>query len=166
MIDLLKQMQKLTDQYLQAYKTDFSVHDVKQLKEEANKGVFYWLLRRCGTQLYTCDDFEIAGDSWNMLEQLKYYKDNYLKFFQINVEDVKDEKIVGTLKELDYDKTVSLFESNLKEPIYIVFDYKGQICKLEWDKDLSRYDAMESIRDYFERNDIYWNDLKYTFQYE
>lgn len=160
---LLEKMSKEVAKWVEHYASDFD-YDKEALLESKPGSVFYWVLRKCGTNLYRDSSF-IAAGKWNFLDQLEYYKDDYRKIYKIIVEKAEECEVEGILQNCDFDKTLQQLRSQIKTPESIIFEYKGEKLELDWTPELSMYDAMLEIRDYFENNNIYWKDINYNYKF-
>lgn len=144
-------MLKRVNKYVESYKTDVE-YDFKLIQDRNNYHLdvkkfenkdfkveekYYWILRKCGTQLLNQKEVFFLGS--NDRVTFNYYKNqnDIAAIYEIVVNDVVGEKIYGTIKKLKLDKveeeikskskvitsiTIKVLVKDVKEPIIFTTD--------------------------------------------
>lgn len=108
-VDVLETLRKIMEHNTDYYQTDFQ-YDVDMLREAAgdrNAGRnFFWMSRGSGTWCFRERDIYIrntnAHNTWN------YYgggnKSEHVKTYWVELNGVRDDKVLGNITEMDYQK--------------------------------------------------------------
>lgn len=108
-VDVLETLRKIMEHNTDYYQTDFR-YDVEKLREAAGdrnaERNFFWMSRSGGTWCFAEPDVYIRNTSphntWN------YYgagnKSEHVKTFWIELKGMRDDKVMGNIAEMDYQK--------------------------------------------------------------
>jgi hypothetical protein len=165
-VDVLETLQKIVEHNTDYYKTDFK-YDMEKLREAAadrNAGRhFFWMSRGGGTWCFAEPEVYIRNTSqhntWN------YYggsKSEHVKTFWIELKGMRDEKVMGDIVEMDYQKHLDYLCTHSFEPtaVEIVFKNPNDVRTFsyqEYDQNFQsiaqRYGTVERV--YFRVADPY-----------
>lgn len=119
MKNLFEDMQKIVDNNMENYKSDFNLDKDFILKSEKNE--FYWYVRRSGTDIFDIDNINfINSEDYTIAKYYLYSED--LHIFKIKVENRTKDEVLGMIEPINK-KT---FKKILDEPK----DIKGVIAKI------------------------------------
>ncbi|WFR59141.1 hypothetical protein QA584_08655 [Anaerocolumna sp. AGMB13025] len=129
-VDVLGTLQKIMEHNTDYYQSDFQ-YDVTKLQEAAaDRNAdrhFFWLSRGSGTWCFAEPDVYISNTSphntWN------YYgagnKSEHVKTFWIELKGMRDEKVMGDIVELDYQKHLDYLCTHSFEPSAVEIVFKN-----------------------------------------
>ena len=158
-VDVLETLRKIMEHNTDYYQTDFR-YDVEKFRAAAAdrnaERRFFWMSRSGGTWCFAEPDVYIRNTSphntWN------YYgagnKSEHVKTFWIALKGMRDEKIMGDIVELDYQKHLDYLCTRSFEPsaVEIVFKNPNDVRTFsyqEYDKNFQsiaqRYGTVERV---------------------
>ena len=129
-VDVLETLQKIMEHNTDYYQSDFQ-YDVTKLREAAAdrnaERRFFWMSRGSGTWCFAEPEVYIRNTSqhntWN------YYgagnKSEHVKTFWIELKGMRDEKIMGDIVELDYQKHLDYLCTHAFEPSAVEMVFKN-----------------------------------------
>ena len=129
-VDVLETLQKIMEHNTDYYQSDFQ-YDVTKLREAAadrNAGRrFFWMSRGSGTWCFAEPEVYIRNTSqhntWN------YYgagnKSEHVKTFWIELKGMRDEKVIGDIVELDYQKHLDYLCTHAFDPSAVEMVFKN-----------------------------------------
>ena len=128
-VDVLETLQKIVEHNTDYYKTDFQ-YDIEKLGEAAAdrnaQRHFFWMSRGGGTWCFAEPEVYIRNTSqhntWN------YYggsKSEHVKTFWIELKGMRDEKVMGDIVEIDYQKHLDYLCTHSFEPAAVEIVFKN-----------------------------------------
>ncbi|GEM_PF-583700 len=129
-VDVLETLRKIMEHNTDYYQTDFR-YDVEKLWEAATdrnaEKHFFWMSRGSGTWCFAEPEVYICNTSphntWN------YYgagnKSEHVKTFWIELKGMRDEKVMGDILELDYQKHLDYLCTHSFEPSAVEIAFKN-----------------------------------------
>jgi len=129
-VDVLETLQKIVEHNTDYYQTDFK-YDVEKLTQAAAdrnaERRFFWMSRGSGTWCFAEPDVYIrrtnAHNTWN------YYgagnKSEHVKTFWIELKGMRDEKVMGDIVEIDYQKHLDYLCTHSFEPSAVEIVFKN-----------------------------------------
>jgi len=129
-VDVLETLQKIVEHNTDYYQTDFK-YDMEKLSEAAAdrnaERHFFWMSRGSGTWCFAEPEVYIRNTSqhntWN------YYgassKSEHVKTFWIELKGMRDEKVMGDIVELDYQKHLDYLCTHSFEPTAVEIVFKN-----------------------------------------
>ena len=129
-VDVLETLQKIMEHNTDYYQSDFQ-YDVTKLREAAAdrnaERHFFWMSRGGGTWCFAEPEVYIRNTSqhntWN------YYgagnKSEHVKTFWIELKGMRDEKVMGDIVELDYQKHLDYLCTHAFEPSAVEMVFKN-----------------------------------------
>lgn len=129
-VDVLETLQKIVEHNTDYYQTDFK-YDMEKLRAAANdrnaQRHFFWMSRGGGTWCFAEPDVYIrrtnAHNTWN------YYgagnKSEHVKTFWIELKGMRDEKVMGDIVEIDYQKHLDYLCTHSFEPAAVEIVFKN-----------------------------------------
>lgn len=128
-VDVLETLQKIVEHNTDYYKTDFQ-YDIEKLGEAAAdrnaQRHFFWMSRGGGTWCFVEPEVYIRNTSqhntWN------YYggsKSEHVKTFWIELKGMRDEKVMGDIVEIDYQKHLDYLCTHSFEPAAVEIVFKN-----------------------------------------
>ncbi len=129
-VDVLDALQKIMEHNTDYYQSDFQ-YDVTKLREAAAdrnaERRFFWMSRGSGTWCFAEPEVYIRNTSqhntWN------YYgagnKSEHVKTFWIELKGMRDEKVIGDIVELDYQKHLDYLCTHAFDPSAVEMVFKN-----------------------------------------
>lgn len=129
-VDVLETLQKIMEHNTDYYQSDFQ-YDVTKLQEAAaDRNAdrhFFWMSRGSGTWCFAEPDVYIRNTSphntWN------YYgagnKSEHVKTFWIELKGMRDEKVMGDIVEMDYQKHLDYLCTHAFDPSAVEMVFKN-----------------------------------------
>ena len=128
-VDVLETLQKIVEHNTDYYQTDFK-YDIEKLREAAAdrnaQRHFFWMSRGGGTWCFAEPEVYIRNTSqhntWN------YYggsKSEHVKTFWIELKGMRDEKVMGDIVEIDYQKHLDYLCTHSFEPAAVEIVFKN-----------------------------------------
>ena len=129
-VDVLDALQKIMEHNTDYYQSDFQ-YDVTKLREAAAdrnaERRFFWMSRGGGTWCFAEPEVYIRNTSqhntWN------YYgagnKSEHVKTFWIELKGMRDEKVIGDIVELDYQKHLDYLCTHAFDPSAVEMVFKN-----------------------------------------
>ena len=115
---LNKELAKLSDDYMEAYKEDINMDIELLLDKNKLSNTFIWVMRKTGTHLYEEDKLFILEDGPR--DDYLYFKDYEAKVFKITVTK-REYNVYGTIEKLNRKKLTSKVENDIKSFKYVHF---------------------------------------------
>ncbi len=148
-VDVLETLQKIVEHNTDYYQTDFK-YDVEKLPQAAAdrnaERRFLWMSRGSGTWCFAEPDVYIrrtnAHNTWN------YYgagnKSEHVKTFWIELKVMRDEKVMGDIVEIDYQKHLDYLCTHSFEPsaVEIVFKNPNDIRTFSYQEYNENYQSI------------------------
>ena len=128
-VDVLETLQKIVEHNTDYYQTDFQ-YDIEKLREAAadrNAGRhFFWMSRGGGTWCFAEPEVYIRNTSQH--NTWDYYggsKSEHINPFWIELKGMRDEKVMGDIVEIDYQKHLDYLCTHSFEPSAVEIVFKN-----------------------------------------
>lgn len=158
-VDVLETLQKIVEHNTSYYQTDFQYDKEKLLEAAGDRNgyrQFLWLSRESGTWCFPERDVYIENTSpHNTWEYYGGSRSDHVKAFWIELHDRKDDKVLGDILEIDYQKHLDYLCTHSFAPkqVEVVFKHPND-CRLfdyqeynqNWQSISQRYGTVERTK--------------------